>query len=98
MLNTSQCRFMVQFCYQVSVGEGGTTAWKTCSLTPQSTVTVYLDVATPHAVRTVIKSSSCILMSCIPKPCNPSNTLLLMIPGHELTSNDSCLVEACFCS
>ena len=36
---------------QVPVGEGGTTAWKTCSLTPRSTVTLYLDVCASHAVR-----------------------------------------------
>jgi hypothetical protein len=36
---------------QVPVGEGGTTAWKTCVLTPSSTVTLYLDVSAPHAVR-----------------------------------------------
>jgi hypothetical protein len=35
---------------QVPVGEGGTTAWKTCVLTPHSTVTLYLDVSAPHAV------------------------------------------------
>ena len=35
---------------QIPVGEGGTTAWKTCVLTPSSTVTLYLDVSAPHAV------------------------------------------------
>ena len=39
---------------QVPVGEGGTTAWKTCVLTPSSTVTLYLDVSAPHAVSVLV--------------------------------------------
>lgn len=48
---------IVQLPLQIPVGEGGTTAWKTCVLTPSSTVTLYLDVSAPHAVSVLVPST-----------------------------------------
>lgn len=36
---------------EVAVGEGGTTAWRACCLNPGSTITLFFDVATSHAVQ-----------------------------------------------
>lgn len=36
---------------EVPVGEGGVTAWLLCCLSPSSTVTVFFEVTSSHAVR-----------------------------------------------